>query len=229
MTDGTSIRCAGESSLIVYLGEHSSPEISQRIAVLAQRLTDDLEDALVDLIPSYASLLVMFNPLVTDHFHVTKQIRACSEDLGGEEASSGDLVEIPVFYHPDSGEDLLSLAADRGLHWEQVAEIHSAQEYRVYAIGFAPGFAYLGDVDKRIAAPRLATPRQKVPRGAVAIADRQTAVYPATSPGGWNLIGRSPMRMFDPDAQPPMPVRTGDRVRFTPIDRATFLDAGGEL
>ena len=112
---------------------------------------------------------------------------------------------------------------------DEVIEIHQQQEYRVYAIGFAPGFAYLGEVDERIAAPRLATPRQKVPRGAVAIADRQTAVYPAVSPGGWNLIGLCPTRMFNPENDPSMPVQVGDRVRFAAIDRDDFLARGGEL
>ena len=98
----------------------------------------------------------------------------------------------------------------------------------MYAIGFAPGFAYLGEVDERIATPRLATPRQNVPAGAVGIADRQTAVYPAQSPGGWNLIGRCPLQMFAPHSAEPMPVRVGDRVRFEAIDRATYLKRGGE-
>ncbi|MDX2348894.1 MAG: carboxyltransferase domain-containing protein, partial [Porticoccus sp.] len=112
---------------------------------------------------------------------------------------------------------------------DEVIALHQAQEYRVYAIGFAPGFAYLGQVDERIAAPRLATPRPQVPRGAVGIADRQTAIYPAVSPGGWNLIGLCPQPMFDPNNDPSMPVQVGDRVRFRGIDRQTFLDLGGEL
>ncbi|MDX1733979.1 MAG: carboxyltransferase domain-containing protein, partial [Halioglobus sp.] len=103
------------------------------------------------------------------------------------------------------------------------------RSYRVYAIGFAPGFAYMGEVDERIARPRLATPRSAVPAGAVAIADRQTAVYPAVSPGGWNLIGLCPTPMFDPAAEPPMPVAVGDSVRFRPIDRQEYLSLGGAL
>jgi KipI family sensor histidine kinase inhibitor len=112
---------------------------------------------------------------------------------------------------------------------EQVIEIHQSIEYRVYAIGFAPGFAYLGEVDERIAAPRLATPRKKVPKGAVAIADRQTAVYPAQSPGGWNLIGLCPTDMFDPGAEEIMPVSVGDKVKFSAISRTDFLQLGGQL
>jgi KipI family sensor histidine kinase inhibitor len=107
--------------------------------------------------------------------------------------------------------------------------LHQATEYQVYAIGFAPGFAYLGQVDERIAAPRLSTPRQKVPRGAVAIADRQTAVYPAPSPGGWNLIGLCPTAMFSPASEPIMPVTVGDRVRFEAIDKSRYLELGGKL
>ncbi|MDP5055148.1 MAG: 5-oxoprolinase subunit PxpB [Congregibacter sp.] len=229
MTDSARIECAGEAGLIVYLGTASSPEVAARVQALGSALRQALGTTLVELIPSYASLLVLFDPLRSDAYHVSHCIKECLTNLPSIAASSGRLVEIPVYYAPESGEDLESLASNKGLSTDDVIRLHSEQEYRVYAIGFAPGFAYLGDVDPRIAAPRLSTPRQAVPRGAVAIADRQTAVYPAVSPGGWNLIGRSPLKMFDPRAPEPMPVHVGDRVRFTPIDRAAFLDLGGSL
>ncbi|MFB3059599.1 MAG: allophanate hydrolase subunit 1, partial [Gammaproteobacteria bacterium] len=136
---------------------------------------------------------------------------------------------LPVYYSLESGPDLEIIAKRGKISVDDVIEIHLAGEYRVYAIGFAPGFAYLGEVDERIAAPRLATPRQKVPRGAVALADRQTAVYPAQSPGGWNLIGLCPTRMFDPEQQPSMPVQVGDRIRFEAIERDEYLSLGGNL
>ena len=179
--------------------------------------------------PSYASLLIIYDPMRTDHLRVAHQVREAVSSLHASPGESGRSVVLPVYYAPESGEDLESLAANANLSPEEVIEIHSGEEYRVYAIGFAPGFAYLGEVDQRIAAPRLATPRQRVPRGAVAIADRQTAVYPAASPGGWNLIGRCPVRMFDPDANPIMPVAVGDRVRFEPVSRERFLALGGTL
>jgi KipI family sensor histidine kinase inhibitor len=229
MNSGLRLVCAGEAAVIVYLGDDISPAVSARVQALEQALREILGDLLVDLVPSYASVLVLFDALRTDHYYVDAVIRDIAGRLDDVTASAGSLVEIPVYYHPESGADLESLARNAGLSWEEAAQIHAASEYRVYAIGFAPGFAYLGDVDARIAAPRLATPRTRVPRGAVAIADRQTAVYPAVSPGGWNLIGRSPLRMFDAAANPPMPVRVGDRVRFVPITRAQFLDAGGAL
>jgi KipI family sensor histidine kinase inhibitor len=229
MPEPPRIVCAGEAALIVYLGEESSPELCARVQALESALREAMGELLVDLIPSYASVLVHFDPLRTDHYHVSRTVRERCARLGDSAVAEGRLVEIPVYYHPQSGADLEALARRCGLDWEEVVAIHSAGEYRVYAIGFAPGFAYLGDVDERIAAPRLATPRTAVPRGAVAIADRQTAVYPARSPGGWNLIGLSPQRMFNAEADPPMPVRVGDLVRFTPMDRDSFLSAGGEL
>ncbi|WP_439100978.1 5-oxoprolinase subunit PxpB [Congregibacter sp.] len=229
MTDTLRIECAGEAALIVYLGDESSPAVAARVQALGDALRPKLGPVLLDLIPSYASLLVLYDPLESDRYHVSQCIRACLPALANATTGSGRLVEIPVYYSQESGEDLAALAKSKSLSVDEVISIHSSQEYRVYAIGFAPGFAYLGDVDPRIAAPRLNTPRQKVPRGAVAIADRQTAVYPAPSPGGWNLIGRSPQKMFDPHAKEPMPVQVGDRVRFTPMDRSAFLLAGGSL
>lgn len=223
------LHSAGENALILYIGQETSPEVSARVQAAALAVEAALGEDLVDLVPSYASLLIIYNPLTTDHLAVAQRVHACTGDMDSIEAGEGNLVVLPVYYHPEAGEDLENLAATSGLSVEQVIDIHSSTEYRVYAIGFAPGFAYLGQVDERIAAPRLATPRQRVPRGAVAIADRQTAVYPAVSPGGWNLIGRCPRRMFDPAASPTMPVSVGDRVCFEPIDRDRFLALGGEL
>jgi len=227
----TNIHSAGENSLIVYLGESTSPQVSARVQLTAQRVTHALGDVLIDLVPSYASLLVIYDPLKTDHFHVHKTISSVLHTLddADDTVAQGNRITLPVYYSAESGEDLLTLAANSGLTPEEVIRIHCEQEYRVYAIGFAPGFAYLGEVDERIAAPRLSTPRQRVPRGAVAIADRQTAVYPAVSPGGWNLIGLCPLRMFDPDSDPTMPVTVGDIVCFEAVDRDQFFALGGEL
>lgn len=223
------LHSAGENALMLYLGTETSPQVSARVQAAAVAVEQALGDDLVDLVPSYASLLIIYDAFTTDHLSVAHRVHECLHQLDSAEASEGRTVVLPAYYHPEAGEDLESLANSAGLSVDEVIAIHSGTEYRVYAIGFAPGFAYLGQVDERIAAPRLATPRQKVPRGAVAIADRQTAVYPAVSPGGWNLIGRCPVRMFDPNATPTMPVTVGDRIRFEPVDRARFLALGGEL
>ena len=223
------LHSAGENALILYLGMEASPAVAARVQAAGHAIEAALGDDLIDLVPSYASILVIYDPMKTDHLSVGHRLRAALTDLPTGADRQGRTVVLPVYYAAESGADLEALAQRAGLSVEEVISLHCGTEYRVYAIGFAPGFAYLGQVDERIAAPRLATPRLKVPRGAVAIADRQTAVYPSVSPGGWNLIGRCPTRMFDPDASPPMPVSVGDRVRFEAIGRDKFLALGGEL
>jgi KipI family sensor histidine kinase inhibitor len=226
---GIELHNAGENALILYLGHEASATVSAAVQATAAALREALGPDLVDLVPSYASLLVIYNPLSTDHYSVSRRVLDVARHIDNSEHQSGSEVVLPVYYSPESGADLETLAAQRSLSVDEVIELHTAIEYRVYAIGFAPGFAYLGEVDPRIAAPRLATPRQRVPAGAVAIADRQTAVYPAPSPGGWNLLGRCPVPMFDPAASPCMPVAVGDRVRFEAISRDEYLRRGGSL
>lgn len=223
------LHCAGENALIVYLGNETSPTVAAMVQSACAAIESALGQDLIDLVPSYASVLVVYDPLETDHLSVGHRLRAALANLSEAPAYEGRTVTLPVYYHVEVGADLEALAERSEMTVNDVIALHSSTEYRVYAIGFAPGFAYLGQVDERIAAPRLPTPRQKVPRGSVAIADRQTAVYPAASPGGWNIIGRCPVRMFDPDATPVMPVAVGDRVRFQPVSRERFLALGGEL
>ncbi|WP_299197052.1 5-oxoprolinase subunit PxpB [uncultured Amphritea sp.] len=223
------IEVAGENALIIYFGEKTDPRVSAQVQQAVTILETELSGKLIDMVPSYASLLVIYNQLATDHLAVRSCIRKVLGQLEDCDSSEGNLVILPAYYSTESGPDLEALAQRADLSIEEVIKIHSEMEYRVYAIGFAPGFAYLGEVDERIAAPRLSTPRTKVPRGAIAIADRQTAVYPAVSPGGWNLIGLCPTRMFDPKATPTMPVQVGDRIRFNPISQAEFFAQGGEL
>ena len=229
MDDALRIEVAGEAALMVHLGNTLSPAVADRIQQFNSQLRKRLADSIQDTIPSYASVLVIYRPERIGPEELRSQIEECNRTLAatiGEVA--GRLVTLPVWYGEMAGPDLKALANAKGLGPNEVVERHHGREYRVYAIGFAPGFAYLGEIDEAIAQPRLATPRQKVPWGAVGIADRQTAVYPAASPGGWNLIGRCPIRMFDPASTEPTPVSIGDRVQFMPIDRGEYLDLGGE-
>lgn len=223
------IEIAGQDAFIVYFAEQTSPEVSAQIQAAVSSIQQTMSDLIVDLVPSYASLLVIYDLNKTDPFEIRTRLRQALADLEGKSSGSGNLVTLPVYYSEESGPDLRVIAERANITVDEVISIHQQSEYRVYAIGFAPGFAYLGEVDERIAAPRLSTPRQKVPRGAVAIADRQTAVYPAPSPGGWNLIGLCPTRMFNPAQQPSMPVQVGDRVSFRAIQREEYLELGGEL
>lgn len=214
---------------MLWLGSEVDPGVSATVQAAAAAIETSLGDDLIDLVPSYASVLIVYDAMRTDHMSVGHRVREAVATLGSSATDSGREIVLPVYYAAEAGADLQSLASRCELSTEQVVELHAATSYRVYAIGFAPGFAYLGEVDERIARPRLSTPRLRVPRGSVAIADRQTAVYPATSPGGWNLIGRCPVQMFDPDREPTMPIAVGDRVRFEPIDRNRYLELGGEL
>ncbi|KEA62709.1 Allophanate hydrolase 2 subunit 1 [Marinobacterium lacunae] len=223
------IEVAGENSLILYFGDTTDPQISAQVQSAVSETERLLGDALIDLVPSYASLLVIYDPYKIDHLEARRRLLQLSDLSNLDDATEGALIKLPVWYSPESGPELEALAQKAHMSVEEVIALHASTEYRVYAIGFAPGFAYLGQVDERLAAPRLSTPRQAVPRGSVAIADRQTAIYPSTSPGGWNLIGRCPTRMFDPDATPCMPVQVGDRVSFEPITKERYLELGGEL
>ena len=223
------LRIVGEDALMVYFGDVVDAQTSARVQAATSAIESVMGEDLIDLVPSYASVLILYNPLRTNHLSVTRRVRDVLSNVSTPATVECRTVVLPVYYAPEAGIDLESLAERAGLPISKVIDLHAGAEYRVYAIGFAPGFAYLGEVDERIAAPRLATPRASVPRGSVAIADRQTAVYPSVSPGGWNLIGRCPVPMFDPSAQPCMPVAVGDMVRFEPISREHFLTLGGDL
>jgi len=241
-----SIHIAGENALILYFGESVNVETATRVKLAAQLIRTKMGADIIDIVPSYASIMVMFSIEQYDHHYIRTQLRAVvskaittvpSASLNNDNAAS--VIELPVYYDVEIGPELALIAKHANLTIEQVIDIHQAQEYIVYAIGFAPGFAYLGEVDARIAMPRLSSPRLKVPKGAVAIADRQTAVYPSESPGGWNLIGLCPVDMFNIDvdfeqplpqlAKQVMPVAVGDIVKFMRITRAEFVDLGGIL
>ena len=234
------IEVAGENSLIIYFGDTTAPEISAQVQQASRALAEALGDRIIDQVTSYASLLLIFDPLRCDHLNVQAVIRQTLKSIGISSAEDADTnntaasgasscVELPVYYSEESGPELALISENSGLSIEEVIALHQSLTYRVYAIGFAPGFAFLGQVDERIATARLSTPRLKVPRGAVGIADRQTAIYPDVSPGGWNLIGLCPTRMFNPDATPTMPVSVGDEVRFKAISREEFFSLGGEI
>jgi KipI family sensor histidine kinase inhibitor len=223
------IRIAGDSALRIEFATAPGPDTSARIAAARARLAAGLGDLARDLVPGFATLLVIHEPLRITPAALRRRIAALLADLDDAPLPPGKTLELPVYYSPEAGPDLAAIARHSGLGEDGVIACHSEREYRVLAIGFAPGFAYLGDLDPRLAVPRRATPRTRVPKGAVAIANRQTAVYPQASPGGWHLIGLCPTPLFDPGADPPMPFAVGDRVRFRPVGRADYLALGGEL
>lgn len=192
-----------------------------------QRLREVFGQALVDLLPSYTTLMLHYDLMQLDDGQARALIHLALHDLAPASAGSATLHHLPVWYDVSVGPELPLLGARSGLGNAGVIARHSRHEYRVFALGFAPGFAYLGLVEPELAAPRLATPRQRVPAGSLGIAERQTAVYPAPSPGGWNLIGRMPLPLFDREEGRSL-LQPGDRVRFEPVERSEFLRLGGD-
>ncbi len=222
-----SINDASENSIIVYFGSETSDSISNQINAFCIHMKTNYQTYIIDLISSYASVLLIFDVPNISHSEIKRIVRASLAKLEKSSKKSGvseekQVITLPVLYGGENGPDLSRIAKNAGISEREVISIHESKPYLVYAIGFAPGFAYLGEVDPKIATPRLETPRQTVPKGAVAIADRQTAVYPAESPGGWNIIGICPIPMFNSLSPPYMPVSVGDTVKFESIDENQF-------
>jgi KipI family sensor histidine kinase inhibitor len=221
------IEPAGAEALLLVLADHPDADLPLRIAALAERIRQQLGPQLIDLVPSWTSLLLHYDLLRCNHQQLVEQLTPLLDlwlQHTAPEPTHARLLELPLWY---AGEDLAFVAQACDLTEARVIELHSAVEYRVGVIGFAPGFAYLGELDARLALPRRATPRTQVPAGSLAIAERQTAIYPQASPGGWHLLGRCPWPLFDPRATPPCRLAVGDRVRFVPVDRQRYLAEGG--
>lgn len=229
------IRQAGENSILIYLAATANPQVSVQVQWLTSKLQQQLGPLLLEIVPSYHSILLVYDFLRLDQSQLTLCLSDLLEQLKQEHANltqegrqNATIIELPCYYSTETGPDLAAVAALHHLSITEVIKIHSAALYQVYAIGFAPGFAYLGWVDERITTPRLITPRAKVPAGSVAIADRQTAVYPAVSPGGWHLLGNCPVPLFHLEHEPVMPFHVGDSVRFVPIERSEYIRLGGQ-
>ncbi len=189
-----------------------------------RRLTQSLHGvrSILNLHPSYASVLIDFDPRLVTHEQVGRLVHERMETAEHEPALPSRTVEIPVCYGGEYGPDLPDVAKHTGLSPERVVELHAAAEYLVYFVGFSTCFPYLGGLPPELATPRLSAPRKHVPVGSVAIGGGQAGIYPLASPGGWRLIGRTPLRLFDPLGAPPPLLRMGDRVRFVPAQEARF-------
>ncbi|MFU8796364.1 MAG: 5-oxoprolinase subunit PxpB [Dehalococcoidia bacterium] len=219
----------GDSALFVEFGDVIDPELNRRVSELHFAIQQADLTGIVESVPAYGSLLVYYEPLLI-----------CSEDLMVElerlarraqaSAFPGPMVtEIPTLYGGEQGRDLDFVAQHNGLSAEEVIQLHSERYYLIYMLGFIPGFPYLGGMSPRISAPRLATPRAKIPAGSVGIAGGQTGVYPAESPGGWRIIGRTPLELFHAGRRPPALLQTGNYVRFVRITGSDFSRISEQL
>jgi KipI family sensor histidine kinase inhibitor len=211
------IRPASDRSLLITFGDAISDEAHRQVSALCRRLTG--ARGVLNLHPAFASVLIDFDPRLRTHEEIEALVVAGGVDAAPEPAGESRVVEIPVCYGGEGGPDLEDVARHCGMSADRVVELYAATEYLVYFVGFSTCFPYLGGLPAELTTPRLSAPRKHVPEGSVAIGGSQAGVYPLASPGGWRLIGRTSLRLFDPQASPPGLLRMDDRVRFVPEAR----------
>jgi inhibitor of KinA len=221
---GARFEPASDQSLLIYFAEKITVEANESVRKLLHLLEEEPIAGVRNLHPAYCSLLVKFDALKWRHEKLEKELRKCLRRLDRVKMPGPRHVEIPVCYGGEFGPDIDEVAALHGISADRVIELHSSATYLVYFLGFVPGFAYLGELPKELITPRLATPRKKVPRGSLGIAGNQTGVYPFETPGGWRLLGRTPLAMFRTDRDVLSLLSIGDRVRFVPVSRERFVE-----
>lgn len=220
---------AGADAVIVYLGEGISVSVNQYVLAAVKAVEEQLSDVVLDLVPSYNSLMIYYDVLSIDETEIRERLRKALADLSTDnDEQSGKRHRIPVYYDESVGPDLARIADKNNCSVDDVIKTHTEQTYRVYAMGFAPGFAYLGEVAEKIRTSRLDNPRKRITAGSVAIAENQTAVYPSASPGGWNIIGRTSTQLYDPSSGTISPLNVGDEVEFYTVSKEQFIEEGGD-
>jgi len=220
--DDLRILPAGDSALLVQAASRIDVATSEHVVALAAAVRERCKGRLRDVVVGYCSLALYFDPLLTDTTWLEEEVRALDAGLPDRAVVEGAVIDVPVCYGGAYGPDLAAVAMSANTSESDVVALHAGVTYRVYMVGFVPGFAYMASVDSRIAVPRRGTPRTRVPEGSVAIAAGQTAIYPIETPGGWHLIGRTRVKPFDPSRDEPCLFKAGDRVRFHPVDRVEF-------
>ncbi|MGQ9565250.1 MAG: 5-oxoprolinase subunit PxpB [Candidatus Bathyarchaeales archaeon] len=213
----------GDQALLVKFGESIDLSINRKVHTLNRAIEQTKIVGVEECVPAYASLLIHYNPLKTSYERLVYQLKDLELHLEEFDARvEARQVVVPTVYGGEFGPDLVNVAKLHSLTLEEVIRIHSENEYTVYMIGFIEGFPYMGKIPDSIATPRLKTPRLKIPAGSVGIAGNQTGIYPCESPGGWQIIGRTPLKLFNPYARQPTLFQPGDKVRFKPINKAEF-------
>ena len=217
---------AGDSAIAVEFGREIDLNINNQVAAMRTVIEAAIDEGkikgIVELVPTYGSLLVVYDQLAVGYAGLIEQLKILAEGLEGVEIPDREVVEIPVVYGGEYGPDLSIVAQLNSLSEDEVIKRHSEAEYPIYMLGFVAGFPYLGGMDKSIAAPRKQTPRLKIPAGSVGIAGQQTGIYSVESPGGWQIIGRTPLKLYDADREKPILLRAGQSIRFKPITEAEY-------
>ena len=212
-----SFRIAGDCGLLIEYGNAIDPAVNQKVRSMAIVVQNNMPGGVIEIIPTYRSILIYYDPLITKPSLLKETLIDLESGLSEIIIPPPMVVEIPVCYGGEYGPDIEHVAQSHNLTIEEVMHLHSEPEYLIYMVGFTPGFPFLGGLPEVLHTPRLETPRTLVPEGSVGIAKNQTGVYPIASPGGWQLIGRTPLKLFLPEQENPILYQAGDRIRFKPI------------
>lgn len=216
------ILMAGDSAILIEFGKEINPDTNRRITAIVQLIKAQQIEGIVDLIPAFCSLLVNYDPRMISYEMIVERIgQLVKMDVMAEEGEKR-IIEIPVCYGKEYGPDIENVAKHANMTQEEVINLHASKDYLIYMLGFLPGFSYLGGLDERLHTPRLANPRIKISAGSVGIGGSQTGIYPLDSPGGWQLIGLTPVKTYDPNREIPILFQAGDYIRFKPINEVEF-------
>lgn len=213
---------AGDRALIIEYGNEISEPINSKVRSMMVAMESRKVDGIIELVPTYRSLMVHYDPLITGYDDLVDDLKALENQLNEISLPEPQVIEIPMVYGGEYGEDIENVANHNGITPEEVVKIHTSREYLIYMLGFTPGFPYLGGMDESIATPRLKTPRTKIHGGSVGIAGSQTGIYPMDSPGGWQLIGRTPLKLYDPYRETPILLKSGNYIKFVAIDEDAY-------
>ena len=214
---------SGDSALVIEFGNEISVDINKKIRKMMDDIKKENIDGIVELVPTYCSLLINYDVLKIDYNTLVEKLKTfLNNNLETAEGEEVTLIEIPTLYNDEVGPDLSYVAEHNKLSKEEVIKIHTGTDYLVYMLGFMPGFTYLGGMSEKIATPRLESPRLQIYPGSVGIAGKQTGMYPSMSPGGWRIIGRTPLKLYNPDSDTPVYISSGDYVRYVSISEEEY-------
>lgn len=215
---------AGDTALVIEFGNEVSEEINRKVKILYSELIANPVNGIIEAVPSFRSLLIYYRPEIISFSKLVKKIKAMPESIDNGTKARKKIVHIPVLYGGTYGEDIANVAKHNNISVEEVIAIHSEKPYLIYMMGFLPGFPYLGGLDKRLVTPRLNNPRTKIPAGSVGIGGEQTGIYPVASPGGWQLIGRTPLMPYSPKRKNPFLYEQGDYIKFDRINENEYKE-----
>ena len=213
---------SGDKGLVIEFGNEISEETNTKVRNLYLAIQKSKMPGIYEMVPTYRSLLIQYNPLEIEISKLVEKLTELEKTLDSIDLPKPRIIEIPTIYGGEFGEDLKFVSEHNGISEDEVIKIHSSVDYRIYMLGFSPGFPYLGGMSEKIETPRLKTPRTRIPGGSVGIAGKQTGIYPMESPGGWQLIGRTPIKLYDPKRQIPIILQAGDYIRFVPINKDEY-------